>query len=403
MVIACCLIFFTVLMQILHWCKVDVFKIVVLMGTFALAMAFAGNDLVNFIGVPLAGFASFQDYAANGAGDPNGLLMGALNGPARTPVLFLIGAGAIMVFSLATSKKAYNVVKTSVNLARQDGGDEMFGSSRVARSLVRSFVSVSSWIVSITPDNVRHWINSRFNTDDAIMENDAAFDLIRASINLVLAGLLIAVGTSLKLPLSTTYVTFMVAMGTSLADRAWGRESAVFRITGVLSVIGGWFITAGAAFIGASIIVMIMYFGGTVTMVIVALVAIGVLVRSNINYKKKVKEDKRDTLFYSMLASEDKDEIWSLLCRHITGEQIRFMQYAAQTYVQVTDGFVNEDLRSLRKTELSLQNEKTTLKNIRRKETLCFRRINKGLAIEKNTWFHLGTTVAYPSCITCAV
>lgn len=391
MVIACCLIFFTVLMQILHWCKVDVFKIVVLMGTFALAMAFAGNDLVNFIGVPLAGFASFQDYAANGAGDPNGLLMGALNGPARTPVLFLIGAGAIMVFSLATSKKAYNVVKTSVNLARQDGGDEMFGSSRVARSLVRSFVSVSSWIVSITPDNVRHWINSRFNTDDAIMENDAAFDLIRASINLVLAGLLIAVGTSLKLPLSTTYVTFMVAMGTSLADRAWGRESAVFRITGVLSVIGGWFITAGAAFIGASIIVMIMYFGGTVTMVIVALVAIGVLVRSNINYKKKVKEDKRDTLFYSMLASEDKDEIWSLLCRHITGEQIRFMQYAAQTYVQVTDGFVNEDLRSLRKTELSLQNEKTTLKNIRRKETLCFRRINKGLAIEKNTWFHLGS------------
>lgn len=391
MIVICCLIFFTVLMQILHWCKVDIFKIVVLMGTFALAMAFAGNDLVNFIGVPLAGFASYQDYITNGAGDPNALLMGALNGPARTPVLFLIGAGVIMVFSLATFKKAYNVVKTSVNLARQDGGDEMFGSSRVARSLVRLFVLVSAWIVSVTPDNIRRWINSRFNTDDAIMENDAAFDLIRASINLVLAGLLIALGTSLKLPLSTTYVTFMVAMGTSLADRAWGRESAVFRITGVLSVIGGWFITAGAAFIGASIIVMIMYFGGTVTMVIVALVAIGVLVRSNINYKKKVKEDERDTLFYSMLASEDKDEIWSLLCRHITGEQIRFMQYAAQTYVQVTDGFVNEDLRSLRKTEQSLQNEKTTLKNIRRKETLCFRRINKGLAIEKNTWFHLGS------------
>lgn len=390
LIIIACLVFFTVLMQVLHWCKVNVFKIVVLMGTFALAMAFAGNDLVNFIGVPLAGFASYQDYIAHGAGDPNGLLMSSLNGPAKTPLLFLIGAGAIMVFSLATSKKAYNVVKTSVDLARQDGGDEMFGSSRVARSLVRSFVSASTWIVSITPDGVRHWVNSRFNTEESIMEDGAAFDLIRASINLVLAGLLIAVGTSLKLPLSTTYVTFMVAMGTSLADRAWGRESAVFRITGVLSVIGGWFITAGAAFIGASIVVMIMYFGGTVAIIIVALIAIGLLIRSNINYRKKVKEDKQDVLFYSMLASEDKDEVWSLLCQHITKEQIGFMQYAAQSYIQVTDGFMKEELRALRRVEQSLLNEKMVLKNMRRKETLCFRRINKELAIEKNTWFHLG-------------
>lgn len=390
LIISACLILFTVLMQILHWCKVNVFKIVVLMGTFALAMAFAGNDLVNFIGVPLAGFASYQDYIANGAGDPNGLLMSSLNGPAKTPVVFLIGAGVIMVFSLATSKKAYNVVKTSVDLARQDGGDEMFGSSRVARSLVRSFVLVSTWIVSITPDGVRHWVNSRFNTDEGIMEDGAAFDLIRASINLVLAGLLIAVGTSLKLPLSTTYVTFMVAMGTSLADRAWGRESAVFRITGVLSVIGGWFITAGAAFIGASIVVMIMYFGGAVAIIIVALIAVGLLIRSNINYRKKVKEDKQDVLFYSMLASEDKDEVWSLLCQHITKEQIGFMQYAAQSYIQVTDGFMKEELRTLRRVEQSLLKEKMVLKNMRRKETLCFRRIHKELAIEKNTWFHLG-------------
>lgn len=385
-----CLVFFTVLMQVLHWCKVNVFKIVVLMGTFALAMAFAGNDLVNFIGVPLAGFASYQDYITNGSGDPEGFLMGSLNGPAKTPILFLVGAGAIMVYSLATSKKAYNVVKTSVDLARQDGGDEMFGSSRVARRLVRSFVSVSTWVVSVTPDGVRRWVNSRFNTDESVMEDGAAFDLIRASVNLVLAGLLIAVGTSLKLPLSTTYVTFMVAMGSSLADRAWGRETAVFRITGVLSVIGGWFITAGAAFIGASIVVMIMYFGGAAAIIIVALVALGLLIRSNINYRKKVHEDKADVLFYSMLGSEDKNEIWSLLCRHITQAQIVFMKYVAQAYIQVTDGFMSENLRTLRKLEQSFVNEKVTLKNTRRKETLCFRRINKDLAIEKNAWFHLG-------------
>lgn len=385
-----CLVVFTVLMQVLHWCKVNVFKIVVLMGTFALAMAFAGNDLVNFIGVPLAGFASYQDYIANGTDDPGGFLMGSLNGPAKTPILFLVSAGAIMVYSLATSKKAYNVVKTSVDLARQDGGDEMFGSSRVARRLVRSFMSVSAWVVSVTPNGFRRWVNSRFNTDESIMEDGAAFDLIRASVNLVLAGLLIAIGTSLKLPLSTTYVTFMVAMGSSLADRAWGRETAVFRITGVLSVIGGWFITAGAAFIGASIIVMIMYFGGTAAIIIVALVAVGLLIRSNINYRKKVREEKADTLFYSMLASEDKNEIWSLLCRHITQAQIVFMKYVAQAYMQVTDGFMTENLRILRKSEQSLMNEKVTLKNTRRKETLCFRHINKDLAIEKNAWFHLG-------------
>ena len=261
-IILSCLVFFTLLMQLLHWLKVNVFKVVVLMGTFALAMAFAGNDLVNFIGVPLSGYSSFVDYTANGTGDPDNYLMGALNAPAKTPIYFLIIAGAIMVYSLATSKKAYNVVKTSVGLARQDGGDEMFGSSALARKLVRSFLQLSSYIVSITPVKVRRWVNSRFDTDKSIMEKGAAFDLIRASVNLVLAGLLVAVGTSLKLPLSTTYVTFMVAMGTSLADRAWGRESAVFRITGVISVIGGWFITAGAAFFGASIVVLLMYFGG---------------------------------------------------------------------------------------------------------------------------------------------
>lgn len=286
-IIGSCFIFFTLLMQLLHILHVNVLKVVVLMGTFALAMAFAGNDLVNFIGVPLTGLASYQDYMANGGGDAHSFMMGSLNGPADTSLYFLIGAGVIMVVSLATSKKARNVTKTEIGLGSQAGGDEMFGSSRIARSLVRWALSFLSWIRDVTPVRVREWFNRRFNIDETIMDQGAAFDLIRGSVNLVLAGALIAMGTSLKLPLSTTFVTFMVAMGTSLADRAWGRESAVFRITGVISVIGGWFLTAGVAFIGAGIIVALMHLGGLWVMFALGAVTIMLLIRSNRRFRMK--------------------------------------------------------------------------------------------------------------------
>ncbi len=243
LIVGCCFVGFTLLMQLLHALGVNVLKVIVLMGTFALAMAFAGNDLVNFIGVPLTGLASYKDYVANGGGDASGFLMGSLNGPSDTPLYFLIGAGLIMVVSLATSKKARRVAQTEIGLGSQNVGDEMFGSSRIARRVVRWSLSLMAWVRRVTPLRVRAWFHRRFNVDDTIMDQGAAFDLIRGSVNLVLAGALIALGTSLKLPLSTTFVTFMVAMGTSLADRAWGRESAVFRITGVISVIGGWFLT----------------------------------------------------------------------------------------------------------------------------------------------------------------
>ncbi|MDE7144588.1 MAG: inorganic phosphate transporter, partial [Duncaniella sp.] len=262
MIISSCLVGFTLLMQLLHALKVNVLKVIVLMGTFSLAMAFAGNDLVNFIGVPLSGMASYQDYIANGGGDAHGFLMGSLNSDADTPIWVLVGAGVIMVVALATSKKARNVTKTEIGLGSQQVGDEMFGSSRIARRLVRWALSILAWVRKVTPAPVRAWFNRRFDIDSTVMEEGAAFDLVRGSVNLVFAGALIALGTSLKLPLSTTFVTFMVAMGTSLADRAWGRESAVFRITGVISVIGGWFLTAGVAFIGAGIIVLLMHLGG---------------------------------------------------------------------------------------------------------------------------------------------
>ncbi|MBQ3191081.1 MAG: inorganic phosphate transporter [Bacteroides sp] len=387
-----CFIGFTILMQILHWCKVNVFKVIVLMGTFALATAFAGNDLVNFIGVPLAGLSAFQDFAANGNGNPMGFLMSSLNGPAKTPFIYLFLAGAIMVVALITSKKAKNVIKTSVDLSRQDEGDEMFGSSGVARSIVRNTMNIGQTISKLIPDCVKEWADKRFCKDVMVMENGAAFDLVRASVNLVLAGLLIALGTSLKLPLSTTYVTFMVAMGTSLADRAWGRETAVYRITGVLSVIGGWFITAGAAFTICAIVTLIMYYGGFIAMFAMIGLVIFLLIRSERQYSKKQKNEKaNDAIFKQLLASQDIKERWSLLRQHVNNNHVDMFDFIMATYTQITDGFINEDIKRLRKAMIKTDEEKQALKKMRRKEIIGLRRIDKFAAIEKNTWFHLGS------------
>ncbi len=393
MIIACCLVGFTALMQLLHICKVNVLKVIVLMGTFALAMAFAGNDLVNFIGVPLSGLASYQDFVANGNGDANGFMMQSLNDPAKTPIYFLIGAGVIMVVSLATSKKARNVAKTEIELGSQQEGDEMFGSSRIARRLVRWVISLLEWVRSVTPANVRRWFNKRFNVDETIMDQGAAFDLIRGSINLVLSGALIALGTSLKLPLSTTFVTFMVAMGTSLADRAWGRESAVFRITGVISVIGGWFLTAGAAFFGAGIIVAAMHYGGHWVMLLLAVTTILIIIRSNRRFGNKKDLENGDALFQAIISSPDKNQTWPLLLMYITEQQQSFLAYAEEKYRTITAAFINENAGALSKAESSLTKHKTILKNARRKETLCLRHLKREMAIEKSTWFYLSNNL----------
>ncbi len=392
LIIAGCFALFTVIMQLLHMIKVNVLKVIVLMGTFALAMAFAGNDLVNFIGVPLSGLASYQDYIANGAGNPQGFMMNSLNGPANTPVYFLIGAGLIMVVSLATSRKAQNVAKTEIGLGSQQGGEEMFGSSRIARRLVRWTISTLYWVRCHTPCRVRLWFNRRFNVDDTIMEQGAAFDLIRGSVNLVLAGALIALGTSLKLPLSTTFVTFMVAMGTSLADRAWGRESAVFRITGVISVIGGWFLTAGAAFIGAGIIVLAMHWGGHWVMIALALLTIFLIIRSNRRFREKETEEGVDTLFMAIQTTEDRTKNWDLFLIYLTQQQLKFLIYANTSYRNIVTAFMTEEARVLGKADSGLIQQKSILKNTRRKETLCLRQVPHETAIEKSTWFHLSNS-----------
>ena len=385
-----CFVVTAVLSQVLFALKVNVFKILVLTGTFALAMAFAGNDLVNFIGVPLAGYSSFQDYSANAGGDAAGYMMDSLNGPAHTPVLFLIAAGLIMVISLATSKKAFNVVKTSVDLARQDAGDEMFGSSKMARVLVRFSTNTASALSELVPNGLKRWFAKRFDNENVVLPQGAAFDEIRATVNLVVSSLLIALGTSLTLPLSTTYVTFMVAMGSSLADKAWGRESAVFRITGVISVIGGWFITAGAAFILCFFVALAMSLGGLTMASILIALSIVLLVRSNIKYKKKQAEEKGDVIFNQMITSEDNTETLRLLTQHIRQSQSLFLDFVNVNYLNVTEGFISEDLGKLQKAESAMRKERQELKQIRRKEMLGLRRIDPGTAIEKSTWFHLG-------------
>ncbi len=380
----------TILMEIIHLLRINVFKLIVLLGTFALAMAFAGNDLVNFIGVPLAGLDSLNDFLANGHGNYDSFMMDSLMTSAKSPLLYLLIAGIIMIIAMATSKKAQNVVKTSVDLSRQDEGDEMFGSSRVARSMVRATQDIGETVSKIIPAKAIKWIDSRFNKEEVILAQGAAFDEVRAAVNLVLAALLIVVGTNYKLPLSTTYVTFMVAMGSSLADRAWSRESAVFRVTGVISVIGGWFVTAGVAFAVCAIVCVLMHFGGFIVMIAFMCLDIYLLWRSNRNYAKKVKEEKKDDVFQLMMRTKDKEIVWDLLSKHVARTQSFVTRFALEQYNRIVKGISNESLRELRHCGSALKEEQSQLKKFRRKELLAMRRIPGDIAIERNTWFHLG-------------
>lgn len=378
-------------MEVLHLLRINVFKFVVLMGTFALAMAFAGNDLVNFIGVPLAGLDAFNDYTANSAGaTPSTYLMTSLMESAKTPPFYLFIAGVIMIVAMATSKKAQNVIKTSVDLARQDEGDEMFGSSRAARSIVRATQESSSVLSQYIPKRLSTWIDSRFNKQDAELNDGAAFDIIRAAVNLVLASMLITIGTNYKLPLSTTYVTFMVAMGSSLADRAWSRESAVFRVTGVLSVIGGWFITAGVAFGACALVCICMFYGGILAKVLFIALVIFLLIRSNRQYKKKELEGDKEDVFRLMMRTRDPEIVWDLLSKHVSRTQSFVTRFAMQQFNNIIDGLESEKPSLLRRSNRELRNEKDELKKYRRQELLALRKVPTSIAIERNTWFHLG-------------
>ena len=393
------LIFFTLLMQVLHWLKVNVFKVVILLGTFALALAFAGNDLVNFIGVPLAGYSSYMDLMAQGGTTTTDtFLMESLLEPAKTPWYFLVGSGLVMVIALATSKKAQAVIKTSVDLARQSDGNENFGTSPVARVLVRMCNNASNTILSVVPLRVKDWIDSRFNNNEIILEDKASFDLVRASVNVVLSGLLIALGTSLKLPLSTTYVAFMVAMGSSLADRAWGRESAVYRITGVLSVIGGWFITAGAAFTICFLVALLIHVGGIAAMAAMVGLAIYMLIRNQILYKKKMKkeamQEEVDSTISKLRETKDKREALSLFREHSRDELCDVLNFASDTFNRSVHGFMDENLRELRKVMSAIEEKKSYLKQVKRVGTLGVTQLEHDIAIDKGLYYYQGNDFA---------
>ena len=246
--------------------KLNVYTLIIVLGTFALAMAFAGNDLVNFIGVPLAALASYTDWSNSGI-LPTEFTMESLDSAVQTPTYLLLASGVIMVVTLWFSSKAKNVVKTSIDLARQDEGEERFEPNFLSRQIVKYTIQASEKITAILPPNMVKNVDSRFekplvNVPKSRIQDLPAFDLVRASVNLMVASVLISLATSMKLPLSTTYVTFMVAMGSSLADRAWGSESAVYRVAGVLNVIGGWFFTAISAFTAAALIAYLISLGG---------------------------------------------------------------------------------------------------------------------------------------------
>ena len=376
-------VFFTVLMQILFFCKVNVLKLVVLIGTFALAMAFAGNDLVNFIGVPLAGLDTYIDVKNSGV-SMDSLSMNSLNTMSAANTVYIILAGLVMVVTLLTSKKAKIVLQTSLDLSKQNGGNESFGSSAIARALVRFTNNMVNAIDSILPAKVKVWIEKRFDNREMILEENAAFDLIRGSVSIVLASMLIALGTSLKLPLSTTYVTFMVTMGASLSDRAWSRESAVYRVTGMFSVIGGWFITAIVAFLICFLIALLFYYGGVVAMVAMIALAVYIIIK---NRAKANKTEDNDDLFEKALNSNEQEVIYESFIQHNRESMNKMLNMSKDIYTNIVDAFVKEDIKTLKKASNDCRDAKQIMKQLKRKEIMIMRRLDDKM--NKNTWFHL--------------
>ncbi|MDP5231353.1 MAG: inorganic phosphate transporter [Cellulophaga sp.] len=328
--------------------KVNIYKLIILLGTFALAMAFAGNDLVNFIGVPIAALQSYQDWISSGA-LPTEYGMSGLSNPVQTPIYLLLFSGLIMVLTIWFSSKAKNVVKTSVDLSRQDEGDERFEPNFLSRQVVRFSVKISESFSIVLPSKLQEKINLRFEkvppSPLKIKEVDKpAFDLVRAAVNLMVASILISLATSMKLPLSTTYVTFMVAMGTSLADKAWGAESAVYRVAGVLNVIGGWFFTAFIAFTASAFIAVCIYYGGTVAIVIFLLLAITMILKNYFNHNKKSKEIKAE----DSLKRAESSSIQGVILES-TDNISSVVKRSNKIYTNAIDGLARQDLDLLKK------------------------------------------------------
>jgi len=328
--------------------KWNSYTVVIVLGTFALAMAFAGNDLVNFIGVPIAALQSFQDWQGSGI-SASEFNMKGLTAAVRTPTLLLLLSGAIMVITLWFSSKAKSVVKTSVDLARQDEGEERFQPNFLSRQIVKLSVAVYEAVSTVFPPSLKAKVDKQFEVPytyvpKSKLQDMPAFDLVRAAVNLMVASILISIATSMKLPLSTTYVTFMVAMGTSLADRAWGAESAVYRVAGVLNVIGGWFFTAFSAFTAAAVIAYILHLGGFISLLILLVIAAVLLLRNYMAHNRKTKEIKAEDSIRRAESSsiqgvieESADTIGNMI------------QRSNKIYTGAINGLAKHDLDALKK------------------------------------------------------
>ncbi len=341
----------TVLSYIINkFLKYNVFKLIILAGTFSLALAFAGNDLVNFVGVPIAGFNSYQLFLQSGQ-SADEFMMTALAEKVPTPTLFLIAAGIIMVLTLWFSKKAMRVAETALNLSAQGSTDEKFESNLVSRGIVRSAIEINRAFDTLIPAKVRQWIDRRFQVPyeqlsaKKVNKNAPDFDVVRASINLIVAAILISLGTARKLPLSTTYVTFMVAMGSSLADRAWGRESAVYRIAGVINVIAGWFMTALIAFSISALLASVMFSWGLWVAVPVFLLDLYLIYRNHLKFKEEEAENQTEVLNILQVLNEDVKNV----LEHTFDRLSKLLAELQDDYLQIVDGLKAYDEQKLTK------------------------------------------------------
>ncbi|HQF18949.1 MAG TPA: inorganic phosphate transporter [Bacteroidales bacterium] len=356
---------FTIIFQLLMWLfKINVLKIVVLTGTFALAMAFAGNDLVNFIGVPVAGYESYRIYIQSGVTDPNSLFMGALAQPIKSPWYFLFIAGIIMGLTLIFSRKARAVTNTEVSLSRQEEGLERFSPNPFSRNIVRMLIRFGNTTDKILPEGMKKFIASRLTPPDAEEMKQAhkagiSYDLVRASVNLVVSSALIAYGTSHKLPLSTTYVTFMVAMGSSFADGAWGRESAVYRVSGVMTVIAGWFLTAFIAFSVAFILATIIFFGKIPAIVILMILAALMLIHQQKVFVRKEKEAK---IAQEILSDDSVISAEKMIAR-CNNDVLSILKTTDRLYTRILVGLFKEDRKKLKAVQAEVDefNKRTKL------------------------------------------
>ncbi len=329
--------------------KINILKLIIGVGTFSLAMAFSGNDLVNFVGVPIAAWNSYQAWEVSGVA-ADAFSMGVLAKKVPSNIWLLLIAGVIMVVTLCTSSKAQNVIKTGIDLSRQGEGHEKFQPNPLSRVVVRFAMTINKGISYIVPQKTVAFVDAKFQKPVIELPKDKtyempAFDLVRAAVNLIVAGILISIATSMKLPLSTTYVTFMVAMGSSLADRAWGRESAVYRVAGVINVIGGWFLTAITAFLAAAVVAYLISFDMLMIPVLLAVVAL-LIGRNTLIHRRKKKEVKKqvyiersELITINGVIEESADHVSQVAAR------------VNKLYTNVVDDLAKHDLNKLRKTD----------------------------------------------------